>query len=122
MDIALPEASAPRSWNRTRGTLLNRKARLSGVAIASGERLDASLLFSREEDGHLTIWSLSTAPGDGGEASLGTLFRELAHREPGRVVIPRICDDEASIDVLLGLGFTRGEETIGVVAEAQPRA
>jgi len=122
MDIALPEASAPRSWNRTRGTLLNRKASLSGVAIASGEHLDASLLYSRKESGHVRIWSLSTAPGDGGEASLGTLFRELAHREPGRVVIPRICDDEASIDVLLGLGFTRGEETIGVVAEAQPRA
>jgi GNAT superfamily N-acetyltransferase len=122
MDIALPEASAPRSWNRTRSTLINRKERLFGLAIASGERLDASLLYTREEDGGKAIWSLFATPGDGGEAALGALLHDLAHREPGPVVVPGIHGDEVAIEMLLGFGFTRGGETIGVAAEAQSRA
>lgn len=122
LDIALPEAGAPRSWNRTRGTILNRKERLSGLAIASGERLDASLLYSREEDGRITIWSLFATAGEGGGAALGTLFRDLAHRESGRLAIPRVHEDEVSFDLLKGLGFTRGEVTIELTTEAQSRA
>jgi len=121
MDIGLPEATAPRSWSRTRGTLLNRQERLLGLAIASGESLDASLLYTREDD-HVAIWSLSAAPSARGEAALGMLLRDLAHREPGRVVIPRVHSDEVSISTLTGLGFTRGSETIGLVSEAQSRA
>ncbi len=122
MDLGLPEDSAPRSWGRTRGTLLNRKERLMGLAIASGESLDASLLYTREDDGGVAIWSLSAAPGSGGESALGILVRDLAHREPGRIVIPRVHADEVSITTLTGLGFTRGAETIGVASEAQSRA
>jgi hypothetical protein len=122
LDIALPAADAPRSWPRTRGTLLNRRERLSGVAIDSGESLDASLLYAREDDGLVALWNLSAAPGDRGNAALGTLLRDLAHREPGPLVIRRIHDDEVSLDALIGLGFTRGDETIGVSAEAQSRA
>ena len=117
-DIGLPAADAPRSWSRTRGTLLNRKDRPSGLAIASGESLDASLLYTREDDGHVAIWSLSAAPGSGGEAALGMLLGDLTHREPGRVVIPRIHEDEVSLDVLRALGFAREGETIGVAADA----
>jgi hypothetical protein len=122
MDIGLPEASARRSWSRTRGTLLNRQERLSGLAIASGESLDASLLYTREDGGHVAIWSLSAAPSARGEAALGMLLRDLAHREPGRVVIPRVHSDEVSIDTLAGLGLAREVETIGIASEAQSRA
>ncbi len=121
MDIGLPEASAPRSWNRTRGTLVNRKERLLGLAIAGGERLDASVLYTPEDNGSKEIWSLSAAPGASGEAALGMLLRELAHCGGGRLVIPRIEEDEVSLDVLCRLGFTRRGETIGVAAEAQQR-
>jgi ribosomal protein S18 acetylase RimI-like enzyme len=121
MDVGLPDTTAPRSWHRTRGTLLNRRERLLGLAIASGESLDASLLYTRE-DGHTAIWSLSTAPGAAADAALGMLLRDLAHREPGRLLIPRIHDDEVAIDLLVQFGFTRGDGTIGVASEAQSRA
>jgi ribosomal protein S18 acetylase RimI-like enzyme len=121
-DIGLPASGAPRSWNRTRGTLLNRRERLQGLAIAGGEQLDASALYSREDDGRVSIWSMSQAPGDGGEGALDMLLRELAHREGGPLVIPRIHEDEVSLEGLAGLGFARGVETIGVAADAQSRA
>jgi hypothetical protein len=122
IDIALPNASAPRSWNRARGTLVNRKERLSGLAIASGERLDASLLYTREDDGRVEIWNLSAAPGSDGDAALGMLLRDLAHRERASIAIPTIHEDEVSFDVLRALGFTGGVVTIGLAAEAQSRA
>lgn len=122
MDIGLPAADAPRSWNRTRGTLINRKDRVLGLAIAGGEHLDASVLYMREDDGSQAIWSMSRAEGAVGEVALGMLVRELAHREGGRLVVPRIREDETSLEVLRGFGFTGGAETIGVAAEAQSRA
>jgi ribosomal protein S18 acetylase RimI-like enzyme len=121
-DVALPEAGAPRSWERTRGTLVNRKERLLGLAIASAERLDASLLYTRGDDGPSTIWNLSAAPGPDGEAALGMLLRELAHREAGPLEIPRIHDDEIPLDLLPRFGFSRRMETIGAASEAQSRA
>jgi len=121
-DIGLPAADAPRSWSRSRATLLSRRERLRGLAIAGGERLDASLLYTSEEDGAVAIWSLSAAPGAGGERALALLIRELAHREGGRLVVPRVHGDEVSIEVLRGLGFDPGLETVGVAAAAQSRA
>jgi ribosomal protein S18 acetylase RimI-like enzyme len=122
IDIGLPAADAPRSWNRTRATLVNRKERLLGLAIAGGERLDASLLYTRADDGRIAIWSLSAAPGAGGERALGLLIRDLAHREGSRLVVPRVHEDEVSVEALRGLGFVPGVETVGVAAEAQSRA
>jgi hypothetical protein len=121
-DIALPAADAPRSWSRTLGTLLKRSDRLLGLAIAGGEHLDASLLYTQEDDGSAAIWSLSAASGAAGEAALGMLVRELAHRTGGRLVAPRIHEAEVSLEVLGGLGFVRAAEIIGVAAEAQSRA
>jgi hypothetical protein len=115
MDIGLPTADAPRSWNRSRGTLVNRSERLLGLAIAGGEHLDASLLYSQEDDGSKAIWSLSAAPGASGEAALGMLARP-AHRE-GRLVIPKIDEDEVSLGVLPSW-VLRGGGTIGVAADA----
>jgi L-amino acid N-acyltransferase YncA len=121
-DIALPEAEASRSWGRTRGTLLNRRERLLGLAIASGEHLDASVLYTRDDDDTVTLWNLSSAEGENGSVALGVLLCDLAHREPGRVMVPRIHDDEVSIDLMVRLGFARGAETIGVSAAALSRA
>jgi ribosomal protein S18 acetylase RimI-like enzyme len=122
IDIGLPSADAPRSWNRTRATLVNRKERLLGLAIAGGERLDASLLYTRGDDGRIAIWSLSAAPGASGEAALGLLIRDLAHREGSRLIVPRVHGDEVSFETLRGLGFGPGGDTVGVAAEAQSRA
>jgi ribosomal protein S18 acetylase RimI-like enzyme len=121
-DIGLPNADAPRSWDRTRGTLVNRSERLSGLAIAGGEHLDASLLYTKNDDGEAAIWSLSSAPGAAGEAALGMLVRELEHRAASRLVVPRIHEAEAPLDLLARLGFARLGETIGLAADAQSRA
>ena len=122
VDIALPAADAPRSWNRTRATLLNRKERLSGLAIAAGESLDASVLYTREDEDRIAIWNLSMTPGTGGEAALGMLLRALAHRERGRCVISGIHDDEVPAEVLRGLGLSLVGKSVGVASEAQSRA
>jgi len=50
------------------------------------------------------------------------LLGDLAAREPGRIVIPGIRDDEVPGVSLVQLGFARGRETIGVASEAQSRA
>jgi ribosomal protein S18 acetylase RimI-like enzyme len=121
-DIALPAADAPRAWIRSRGTLVNRSERLSGLAVAGGEHLDASILYTQDDGGDATIWSLSSAPGAAGEAALGMLMRELAHRAAGRLAVPRIHEAEASLDVLTRLGFARRGETIGLAVDAQSRA
>ena len=109
-DIALPAPDAPRSWNRTLGTLLNRSERLLGLAIAGGEHLDASLLYSQEDDGDVAIWSLSAADGAAG-GSPRHAHGELAHRAGGPFVVPRIHDAEVSLELLGGLGFARRERS-----------
>ena len=121
MEIGLPEADAPRSWSRARATLIHRKERLHGLAIASGEGLDAALLYERE-DTQITIWSLYAAPGAAGSAALGILLRDLAHREPGPAVLPRIGEDEVSFNALREAGFSRRWEFVGATARAESRA
>lgn len=119
-DIALPSAGAPRSWPRTRGTLLARTERLSGLAIAHGEHLDASLLYSREADGRIAVWFLAASPDLAGRDAVAVLLRDLAHREHAPIAIPRLDDTEIDARLLPALGFAAGEATIGVVAEATP--
>jgi hypothetical protein len=125
-DVALPPDDAPRSWERTRGTLLKRAERLAGLAIASGERIEASLLYSRDDAGGAhpgaSIWNLYAAPGADAPGTIGVLVRELAHREPGRLVVPRIHESELPLDVLTALGFKKGADTVGCTSEAQSRA
>jgi hypothetical protein len=120
-EIALPAEGAPRSWNRTRATLINRKGRLLGLAVAGGERLDASVLYSREPDGGVAIWNVFVSEGTNGEAALGMVLHELAERERGRFVVPRIGEDEVPVEVLRRLGFSPSVETVGVAAEAHGR-
>jgi len=115
-DVALPASDAPRSWERTRGTLLARDERLLGLAISGGERLDASVLYTRDAGGSVSIWSLfSTDP-----ALLAVLLRDLAHRERTPLTIPRLDETEIDGSLLRDLGFVPAGSTIGVAAEATP--
>ena len=113
MELELPASDAPRSWERTRGTLLGRKDRLHGLAISSGERLDASLVYARQDDSTVASWRLAGAP-----AALGVLLRELAHREHRRLVAPRIHESEIPLSVLRDLVFAPRRETVGLAASA----
>jgi ribosomal protein S18 acetylase RimI-like enzyme len=93
LDVALPAPGAPVSWERTRGTLLGRRERLQGVAIASGDRLEAAVLYAREDGGGAALWSVYRAEDDRGKGALEMLVREVAIREGGRLVARKI--DEA---------------------------
>jgi len=118
-DIALPAPDAPRSWGRTRATL-GKNERLSGLAIAQGDRLDAGVLYTREDDGRVALWCLYAAPDASGANAAGVLVRDLAHREGGAIAIPRLDETEFASGVLLDLGCVAGAATIGVSATAQP--
>jgi ribosomal protein S18 acetylase RimI-like enzyme len=121
IDVGLPAPDAPRAWERTHGTLVGRKARVLGLAVAGGESLDASLLYTREDHNVTVIWSCTTTSGARGDAALGMLVRELAHRERGRLLMPRAHEDESPVELLSSLGFVRGAETTGIEAVAQSR-
>ena len=118
---AFPAPDAPVAWERTRGTLMNRKDRLQGLAIASGERIEASLLYTRDEDQRVSIWSVAAALG-ADPSALGILLRDLAHREGGRLAIPRIGENEIALEALIALGFARGREFVRFASDAASRA
>jgi ribosomal protein S18 acetylase RimI-like enzyme len=119
-EASLPSEGAARSWGRTRATLVARKDRLRGLAIASAERLEAAVLCYREGEVTSVGW-IWASENRSGSAALGTLFAELGHREGSPIVIPRVGPEEIDFDLLKGLGFTAGEETIGYVAHAGRR-
>ena len=108
-DDLLPAEDAPRSWERTRGTLAKRIDSLSGLALASSERLEAALLYSRQGD-RVVVWSITCADRN----ALHVLLRDLSTRERAPVVLPAIGSDELEGSDLL----TRGAETIAFESEA----
>ncbi len=93
LDVALPAPGAPLSWERTRATLLGRRERLQGLAIASGDRLEAAVLYTRDE-GVSWFWCIHRAEDDRGKGALEMVLREVAAREGGRLVARKI--DEAA--------------------------
>jgi ribosomal protein S18 acetylase RimI-like enzyme len=119
MDIALPAADAPRSWERSLGTLLNRKERLSGLAIAHGDRLGAAILYSREEGGRVAVWNLFALPHGDGREALAVLLRDLALRERAPISIPRVDEIAIETQVLRALAFSPGDVAIGYSAAAR---
>ena len=93
LESALPPPGAPLAWERTRATLLGRKERLMGLAIASGDRLEAAVLYTRDERG-AALWCVHRAEDERGGGALELLLREIARREPGRLVVPRATASE----------------------------
>jgi GNAT superfamily N-acetyltransferase len=118
-DVALPGEDAPYAWERTRKTILSRGDRLEALAVASGETIDASAVCERLEGGGAAIWSLAAAAGPTGDAALGTLLRDLAHRVPGPIAIPRVSDEEIPFVRLRPLGFSRAAETTAFMTSAR---
>ncbi len=114
-DVALPAPEAARSWGRSRATLLNRRERLSGRAIAAGDTLEAAVVYARLTPG-IALWGLHATEGTAGEAALSVLLQDLAHHEPGPMAVPRFGDDEVPPGVLRSLGFVPTGETYRAVS------
>ena len=119
-ESALPVESSGRSWERSRATIAARAARLRGLALASGERVEASVLYAPAEGGKAAVWNVAYERDAAGEAALAALLREVGRREQGDVVLPRVGPDEIDVDRLDRLGLTAGALTSGYVSAARP--
>jgi GNAT superfamily N-acetyltransferase len=107
------------AWQRQRATLEKRQEALSGVAVATPDRIESYLLFEDTEQG---VRVLAQGAADPGHSPLlfGILFRHLAAAYGGPVLLPRLAPSEADSGLLADLGFVAGEATLRLVARAAP--
>jgi GNAT superfamily N-acetyltransferase len=96
----LEEAHPRTCWERSVETLTARKADIEGIAVASDERIEAFVLYTR--DG--VILSLRSVIEDGG-ARLRQLLSRLSAQGMRTLRFPKVRADEASTTNLEALGF-----------------
>jgi hypothetical protein len=87
-------------WQRSVETLTARKDEIEGLAVASDERIEAYLLYSKERE----IVALRPLVEDG-EARLRQLLGRLRARGGGAFRFPRVHPEELSEECLETLGF-----------------
>ena len=95
----LGETDAHTCWERSVETLTARKDDIAGLAVASDERIEAGLLYTR--DGEI-VWLRSI---DDGGTRLQRLLARLRASGPRTLWFPKVHPAEASTSVLEGLGF-----------------
>jgi len=97
----LGEAEPQVCWERSIETLTARKGEITGLAVASDERIDAFVLYA-EAGPMAEILSLRTVIEDGG-ARVKQLFARL--RAQGTFRFPKVHPSEISKELLETLGF-----------------
>ncbi len=111
------DPAAPRCWERAHRTLLNLRAELPGLAVAT-DRVEAFLLY-RDTD-PLEIVALGAA----GAAGLDTLPGLLIDRAAGSAArgarMRRVATEEVPFEVLERCGFRPAGRWIGYAAQARP--
>jgi GNAT superfamily N-acetyltransferase len=100
----LEETHSPRCWERSVETLMARKDDIAGLAVASDERIEAYLLYVKDEVEGTEIVSLR-ALIDGGEARLKQLLSQLRQRGITSIRFPKVHPAEISKEWLETLGF-----------------
>lgn len=100
-------------WERSVESLAARKDEISGLAVASDERIEAWLLYRRETE----IVSLWTFIDDGG-ARLGRLLHRLG---PRPLRFPKVHPDEVPEALLTLLGFRPAGQHRLLGATARPQ-
>jgi hypothetical protein len=94
-------------WERSVETLHARRNETAGIAIASDERIEAYILYTkRDEDADVEILSLRSLIDDGGTC-LNQLLSLLRLRGSGSSVIPKVHAAEIPKELLEALGFRR---------------
>ncbi len=91
-------------WERSVETLTARKDDITGVAVASDERIEAYLLYTRREMEGTEIMSLRSFIEDGG-ARVTQLLSYLLARGVGPILFPKVHPAEISRESLEHLGF-----------------
>ena len=100
----LGEADPEVCWERSVETLTARKDEITGLAVASDERIEAYLLYAERGAEGTEIMSLRSFIEDGG-ARLRQLLSQLRARGMGSVRFPKVHPAEISTEVLETLGF-----------------
>jgi len=96
----LGERNLRTPWERSIETLTARKGEIDGLAVASEERIDAYVLYIKNEHTILSVWS---GVDDGG-SRLSELLRCLGPAGPG-AIFPKVHPAELSAAQLHSLGF-----------------
>ncbi len=110
------------AWGRTKATLVNLRDDLSGLAVASAERIEAFFLARRAEDGQVS--EIMRLGHGGGESGRKTLQLLLAHESRGRgrtLEIDKVAPAEIEDVPLEAWGFRRVREHVCYATEARAR-
>ena len=96
----LEEAGPQVCWERSVETLTAMRDEIAGLAVASDERIEACILYTKEGE----IVSLRSFVDDGG-ARLGQLLSRLPAGGTGNFTLPKVHAAEISKELLEMLGF-----------------
>ena len=99
----IAEAHPQACWERAMETLTARKDKISGLAIASDDRIEAAILYIKDGE-HGEIVRLGMFIEDGG-VRLRQLLSRLRDRDAGSYQFPKVNADEISTELLRTLGF-----------------
>jgi GNAT superfamily N-acetyltransferase len=105
-------------WERSVETLRARKDEVSGLAVASDERIEAYLLYVEREGGEGEIVALRSVVDDGA-ARLADLLSRLRGGTLKTVWFPKVCPTEIAEGWLETLGFSRAGDHLLYVATAR---
>jgi hypothetical protein len=95
------KADPPTCWERSVESLMARQDQIAGLAVASDEQIEASVLYIEDGPSREIALLRSFIGGDGG-ARLGRLISALG---PGTLRFPKVHPAEISAEVLTELGF-----------------
>lgn len=118
--LEVPEGAA---WERTRESLVGRKERLRGFAIAGPERIEAWLLeLPPEEEGDpVEVLGFGAADPERGPLLVRALLRHAIHRRPGAPLrLAKLTAGELPDETLTALGFHPEAEYHRYSTEAKP--
>ena len=96
----LEEADPPVCWERSVATLTARKDEITGLAVASDERIEACILYTNDGE----IVSLRSFVDDGG-ALLKQLLSRVQARGTSTFMLAKVHPAEISKELLATLGF-----------------
>ena len=114
----LGEADPQVCWERSVETLTARKDDITGLAVASDERIEAYLLYAERGAQGTEIMSLRSFIEDGG-ARLTQLLSQLRARGMGTFRFPKVHPAEISKECLESLGFRAAGEHLLYAARAR---
>ena len=114
----LGEADPEVCWERSVETLTARKDDITGLAVASDERIEAYLLYAERGAEGTEIMSLRSFIEDGG-ARLTQLLSQLRARGMGTFRFPKVHPAEISKECLESLGFRAAGEHLLYAARAR---